>query len=151
MLLRESERGLNPLSRGGVEASSRKFSKVGCFLPQSRYSSTLFPGLLTQEVSDWHQWTHQGGLRLLGLTIQIKRPPICSRGGVDGHLRTQCPTQLWNRPKLRNTLGWRGSCRSFHVVIVRAMSGSHPCLTSTARPSTGACGVDQPSYRSWAR
>ena len=45
----ECERGLNPLSLvGGLP---QKISKFGCFLLQARYSSALFPDLLTQHFS----------------------------------------------------------------------------------------------------
>ena len=44
----ECERGLNPLSLGGLGTSPRKFSKFWCFLLQSRHSSALLPGLLIQ-------------------------------------------------------------------------------------------------------
>ena len=55
--------------RGGVwGASPRKFSKFGCFFLQSRHSSALFPGLLTQDFSDW---------------IQIKRPPLLVTSGYE--------------------------------------------------------------------
>ena len=44
----EYERGVIPLSLGGLGDSPRKFSTFWCFLLQSRHSSALLPGLLMQ-------------------------------------------------------------------------------------------------------
>ena len=57
----ECERGLKPLSLGeSGEPPLENVQNLGafsCSLAYSRYSSALFPGLLTQGFSDWHRLT----------------------------------------------------------------------------------------------
>ena len=95
----ECERGLTSSHWEGLGVFPRKFSKLGCFLLQSRHFSALFPGRLTQDFSDWHRLTHYSDKK--------KNAAYFAAGAVlTATLRAQCPIELWNRPKLCNTLGW---------------------------------------------
>ena len=58
VLLGECERGLTPPLTGESGGLPRIFFLIGCFLLQSRHSSALIPGLLTQDFSHWHGLTN---------------------------------------------------------------------------------------------
>ena len=96
----EFERGGLPLTGGGGiwKGLPRTFSTFGCFLLQSRHSSALFPGLLTQDLSDCHRLTAYSDKK------EKKGSPFAAGAELTATLRAQCPAELWNRPKLPNTL-----------------------------------------------
>ena len=111
-----------PITGGEAGDLPQNFSKFGCFLLQSRLSSALFSGLLSQDFSDWHRLTDYSDKKAAFLQLgQCWRPPwepsapLSSRTGASYVIRS----------------GGR-LCFIFDIVIVRAMMGSHSWLTSSA-------------------
>ena len=146
------ERNPSHCGGGGVwEASLRNFSKFGCFLLQSRHSSFLFRGLLTQDSFDWQRLTKDPTHRVLGLTDYSDKNAICCSGdSVDGHPESPVPDSGLERNTYRvrdlvvflmlslvRARKFLGQSKDFPH-LVRAMIGSHPCRTSTSRLSTAA-------------